>query len=50
MNSYSRGDFKGDPARWVERGFDAFLYLAKWGSRELMFRLERLGRAAKTNR
>lgn len=37
-NFYTFGDFKGDVAVWKERYFDAFLYLANWGARELMFR------------
>lgn len=41
VNEYNWGDFKGSPARWMERYFDAFLYLANWGSRELMLRLPR---------
>jgi hypothetical protein len=39
VNEYNYGDFKGSPDRWMERWFDAFLYLANWGSRELMLRL-----------
>ncbi|HLL52578.1 MAG TPA: hypothetical protein VK447_03470, partial [Myxococcaceae bacterium] len=38
-NEYSWGDFKGDPAKWMERYYDAFLYLANWGTREVMLRL-----------
>lgn len=38
-NSYEWGDFKGDPAKLVERWFDLHLYLASWGSRRLMIRL-----------
>jgi hypothetical protein len=38
-NSYEWGDFKGDPARLMERWFDLHLYLANWGSRRLMMRL-----------
>lgn len=38
-NSYEWGDFKGDPARLMERWFDLHLYLANWGSRRLMIRL-----------
>lgn len=41
VNHYEWGDFKGDPVAWVERYFDAFLYLANWGTRELMLRLPR---------
>ena len=43
-NFYTFGDFRGKPVALVERYFDAFLYLANWGTRELMFRLP-LGRA-----
>jgi hypothetical protein len=39
VNEYNWGDFKGDPVRWMERYFDAFLYFANWGSRQLMLRL-----------
>src|SRR5687768_745097 len=39
VNSYQWGNLKGSPQRWMERYFDAFLYLANWGSRELMLRL-----------
>jgi len=39
VNEYHWGDFKGDAFDWVERYFDAFLYLANWGTRELFFRL-----------
>ncbi len=38
-NSYDWGDFKGDPAKLMERWFDLHLYLANWGSRRLMIRL-----------
>src|SRR5712671_3894706 len=40
-NEYQWGDLKGDPRKMVERYFDAFLYLANWGTRQLMFRLPR---------
>jgi hypothetical protein len=43
-NFYTFGDFKGSPVSLVERYFDAFLYLANWGTREFMFRVP-LGRA-----
>ncbi len=39
VNVYNWGDFKGNPDQWLERYFDAFLYLANWGSRWLMFRV-----------
>src|SRR5207249_833235 len=35
---YNWGDFKGDPRRWMEQYFDAFLHLANWGSRWFMLR------------
>jgi hypothetical protein len=41
VNEYHWGDFKGDPQEMMERYFDAFLYLANWGTRRLMFRLPR---------
>ena len=40
-NEYSWGDFKGSPDKWMERYFDAFLYLANWGTRRLMLRFPR---------
>jgi hypothetical protein len=41
VNEYHWGDFKGNPSRWMERYFDAFLYFANWGTRQLMLRLPR---------
>jgi hypothetical protein len=41
VNEYQWGDLKGDPRTMMERYFDAFLYLANWGTRRLMFRLPR---------
>jgi len=38
-NHYEWGSFKGNPSVWMEKYFDAFLYFANWGTRELMFRL-----------
>ena len=35
---YSWGDFKHDAKQVLAQYFDAFLYMANWGSRELMFR------------
>jgi hypothetical protein len=48
VNHYEWGDLKADPRRLVERCFDAFLYLASWGTHRLMFRLpiEVLGASA----
>ena len=39
VNEYQWGDLKGDPQKMMERYLDAFLYLANWGTRRLMFRL-----------
>ncbi|MFG2047360.1 hypothetical protein ACGFIW_08035 [Micromonospora sp. NPDC048935] len=39
INTYEWGDFKGDPRTLMERYFDAHLYLANWGARQLMLRL-----------
>lgn len=36
--TYSWGDFKHDPVEVLARYFDAFLYLANWGSKRLAFR------------
>ncbi|MFV2020340.1 hypothetical protein [Micromonospora sp. LOL_023] len=38
-NTYDWGDFKGDPLAMVEEYFDAHLYLANWGTRQLVLRL-----------
>lgn len=40
-NHYDFGDFKGDPSRWMERHFDAFLYFANWGTRHVSIRVPR---------
>ncbi len=40
-NVYNFGDFRGDPALLMQKYFDAFVYVANWGTRELMFRLPR---------
>lgn len=41
VNEYNYGDFRGSPGKLMERYFDAFCYLANWGTRRLMFRLPR---------
>jgi hypothetical protein len=41
VNHYEWGSFKGNPSAWIEKYFDAFLYLANWGMHELMLRLPR---------
>jgi hypothetical protein len=38
VNTYEWGNFKGDPARFMERWFDLHLYLTNWGSRRLMIK------------
>ena len=38
-NVYHWGDFRGDPIKLMERCFDAFVYVANWGSRQFMVRL-----------
>ncbi|WP_431876872.1 hypothetical protein [Micromonospora marina] len=39
VNTYEWGNFKGDPRMLIERYFDAHLYLANWGTRQLILRL-----------
>ncbi len=39
VNDYSWGSFKGDDDAWMEKYFDAFLYLANWGTHVLKLRL-----------
>jgi hypothetical protein len=39
VNTYEWGNFKGDPRQLMQRYFDAHLYLANWGTRQLMLRL-----------
>jgi hypothetical protein len=41
VNDYQWGDLKGDPSRWMERYFDAHLYLANWGTHRIALRLPR---------
>jgi len=38
-NDYAWGNFRGDEDAWMEKYFDAFLYLANWGTHILQFRL-----------
>jgi hypothetical protein len=38
-NEYNWGDFKGDPLKLVAEYFDAFLYVANWGTHEFMLKL-----------
>lgn len=39
INHYEWGDLKADPADWVRRYFDAFVYTANWCSCQLALRL-----------
>ena len=39
VNSYSYGDFRGDESEWMAKYFDAFVYMANWGTHRLMLRL-----------
>jgi hypothetical protein len=39
VNDYSWGNFKGNVDGWVEKYFDAFLYLANWGTHIFKLRL-----------
>ena len=38
-NHYAWGDLKADPLKLLGKYFDAFLYVANWGTRELYLRL-----------
>ncbi len=48
VNDYQWGDLKADPAKWMERYFDAHLYLANWGTRRIMLRLPKAALAPET--
>ena len=37
--TYQFGDFRGDPKQVLTKYFDAMLYLANWGTKQLMFRI-----------
>jgi hypothetical protein len=50
INEYNYGDFRGNPEKLMERYFDAFCYLANWGTRRLMFRFPRALLDAETAR
>ena len=38
-NTYHWGDFRGDPKTLMYQYFDVFVYVANWGSHDLMFRV-----------
>jgi hypothetical protein len=50
VNDYSWGGFRGDEDAWMEKYFDAFLYLANWGTHVLKLRLPASLLDAKTAR
>jgi len=39
INTYEWGNFKGNPRKLMEKYFDAFVYVANWGTRQLMLRI-----------
>ena len=39
VNEYNYGDFKGNPKKWIEKYFDAFVYTANWCSCQFMLRV-----------
>ena len=41
VNVYHYGDFRGDPRSLMEKYFDAFVYVANWGTHQCMLRLPR---------
>ncbi len=40
-NTYHWGDFKGSPSKMMEKYFDAHVYVANWGTSNLMLRFPR---------
>ena len=50
VNDYSWGNFKGDADVWMDKYFDAFLYIANWGTRILKLRLPNHQMSAKAAR
>ena len=50
VNDYQWGSFKGDEDAWMEKYFDAFLYLANWGTHVLKLRVPARLLDAKTAR
>jgi len=37
VNEYNWGDLKADPVKWMEKYFDAYLYVANWGTANWRF-------------
>jgi hypothetical protein len=50
VNDYNWGNFKGDADVWMDKYFDAFLYLANWGTHILKLRLPNTQLSTKTAR
>jgi hypothetical protein len=40
-NVYNYGNFRGNPKKLMDEYFDAFVYVANWGTHRLMFRIPR---------
>ncbi len=40
-NTYQWGNFKGKPSALMDRYFDAFVYVANWGTHQMMLRIPR---------
>ncbi|NLF00571.1 MAG: hypothetical protein GX601_06280, partial [Anaerolineales bacterium] len=43
VNEYNWGNFKGDVASFMTKYYDAFVYVANWGTHNLCFRLPKAG-------
>src|SRR5208337_4419439 len=41
VNTYEWGNFKGDPDTFMKKYFDAFVYVANWGTHRFMMRVPR---------
>ena len=41
VNTYNYGDFKGNPDTLMKKYFDAFVYVANWGTHQFMLRVPR---------
>jgi hypothetical protein len=50
VNHYEWGSFKGDVEGWMGKYFDAFVYIANWGTHELALRFPRSTLDLKTAR
>jgi hypothetical protein len=43
VNEYNWGNFKGDIDHFMTKHYDAFVYIANWGTHDLRFRLPKAG-------